>query len=84
VVFDRSAKGAQAYLAFAKEMIAGQDLTDPTMAPPKLKGLGRGLDALLGGNADDDAKNEGELQVLPASELRPANTSPAPGWTRAR
>ena len=46
------------------------------MAPPKLKGLGRGLDALLAANTDDDAKNEGELQVLPASELSPGKYQP--------
>ena len=46
------------------------------MAPPKLKGLGRGLDALLAANTDDDAKNDGELQVLPASELSPGKYQP--------
>jgi len=46
------------------------------MAPPKLNGLGRGLDALLAANTDDDAKNEGELQVLPASELSPGKYQP--------
>ncbi len=45
------------------------------MAPPKLKGLGRGLDALLAANTDD-ATNEGELQVLPASELQPGKYQP--------
>ena len=45
------------------------------MASPKLKGLGRGLDALLAANTDDD-KNEGELQQLPASELQPGKYQP--------
>ena len=45
------------------------------MASPKLKGLGRGLDALLGGNAEPD-KAEGELQILPASELQPGKYQP--------
>ena len=39
------------------------------MAPPKLKGLGRGLDALLAGNSRDDAR--GELQTLSVDELQP-------------
>lgn len=45
------------------------------MASPKLKGLGRGLDALLGGNAEPE-KAEGELQILPASELQPGKYQP--------
>jgi len=45
------------------------------MAPPKLKGLGRGLDALLSGNtADDEAK--GELQTLSVNALRPGKYQP--------
>jgi len=46
------------------------------MATPKLKGLGRGLDALLAANTDDADKNEGELQQLPASELQPGKYQP--------
>ncbi len=46
------------------------------MATPKLKGLGRGLDALLAANTDDADKNEGELQHLPASELQPGKYQP--------
>jgi len=46
------------------------------MASPKLKGLGRGLDALLAANTDDADKNEGELQQLPASELQPGKYQP--------
>ena len=45
------------------------------MAPPKLKGLGRGLDALLAANNDGD-RTEGELQTLPAAELQPGNYQP--------
>ena len=46
------------------------------MATPKLKGLGRGLDALLAANTDDADNNEGELQQLPASELQPGKYQP--------
>ncbi len=46
------------------------------MATPKLKGLGRGLDALLAAHTDDAGKNEGELQQLPASELQPGKYQP--------
>ena len=46
------------------------------MATPKLKGLGRGLVALLAANTDDADKNEGELQQLPASELQPGKYQP--------
>ncbi|HOY00643.1 ParB/RepB/Spo0J family partition protein [Zoogloea sp.] len=45
------------------------------MAPPKLKGLGRGLDALLAANNDGD-RTEGELQTLPAAELQPGKYQP--------
>ncbi len=45
------------------------------MAPPKLKGLGRGLDALLAANHDGD-RTEGELQTLPAAELQPGKYQP--------
>jgi ParB family chromosome partitioning protein len=45
------------------------------MTPPKLKGLGRGLDALLSANRDDEA-NEGELRQLPLDELRPGKYQP--------
>lgn len=45
------------------------------MAPPKLKGLGRGLDALLAANKDSD-KGEGELQTLPATDLQPGKYQP--------
>jgi len=45
------------------------------MAPPKLKGLGRGLDALLAANTDDD-KDKGELQTLPVEALQPGKYQP--------
>ncbi len=45
------------------------------MTPPKLKGLGRGLDALLAANRDDDAER-GELQTLLAEALQPGKYQP--------
>jgi ParB family chromosome partitioning protein len=45
------------------------------MTPPKLKGLGRGLDALLAANRDDDAE-KGELQSLALKILRPGRYQP--------
>ena len=45
------------------------------MARPKLKGLGRGLDALLGGNGEDD-EERGELQTLAIDVLRPGKYQP--------
>jgi len=45
------------------------------MTPPKLKGLGRGLDALLGANRDDDAE-KGELQTVVAEALQPGKYQP--------
>ncbi|MDR2924894.1 MAG: ParB/RepB/Spo0J family partition protein [Azoarcus sp.] len=45
------------------------------MTPPKLKGLGRGLDALLAANRDDEAE-KGELQALALKDLRPGKYQP--------
>ena len=45
------------------------------MTRPKLKGLGRGLDALLAGNRDDDTE-KGELQTLPVGLLQPGKYQP--------
>jgi ParB family chromosome partitioning protein len=45
------------------------------MTPPKLKGLGRGLDALLSANREDEA-TQGELRQLPVEELRPGKYQP--------
>jgi len=45
------------------------------MTRSRLKGLGRGLDALLAGNQDDDAER-GELQALAVGDLRPGKYQP--------
>ncbi|MDR0716077.1 MAG: ParB/RepB/Spo0J family partition protein [Azoarcus sp.] len=45
------------------------------MTPPKPKGLGRGLDALLAANRDDEAE-KGELQTLARESLRPGKYQP--------
>lgn len=45
------------------------------MTPPKLKGLGRGLDALLAGNQDDEA-DKGELRKLDIDQLQPGKYQP--------
>jgi ParB family chromosome partitioning protein len=45
------------------------------MTPPKLKGLGRGLDALLAANRDDEAEKSA-LQVLSLDALRPGRYQP--------
>jgi len=43
----------------------------------KLKGLGRGLDALLGGE-DNAAPPQGELRMLPVGKLKPGKYQPRP------
>ncbi|HRP98406.1 MAG TPA: ParB/RepB/Spo0J family partition protein [Rhodocyclaceae bacterium] len=45
------------------------------MTRPKLKGLGRGLDALLSANREDEAE-KGELQSLPVASLCPGKYQP--------
>ena len=45
------------------------------MTRSRLKGLGRGLDALLAGNQDDDAER-GELQALAVGDLQPGKYQP--------
>ena len=45
------------------------------MSPPKLKGLGRGLDALLAANREDDSA-QCELQTLPTDALQPGKYQP--------
>ncbi|MCL2876922.1 MAG: ParB/RepB/Spo0J family partition protein [Betaproteobacteria bacterium] len=45
------------------------------MTPPKPKGLGRGLDALLAANRDDETE-KGELQSLARETLRPGKYQP--------
>ena len=43
----------------------------------KQKGLGRGLDALLGGNKENTfVNNEGELRVLAIGDLKPGKYQP--------
>jgi len=45
------------------------------MNKPRLKGLGRGLDALLAANQEDEAE-KGELQMLPTIALQPGKYQP--------
>jgi len=45
------------------------------MTPPKLKGLGRGLDALLSGDRDDEVE-KGQLQTLAVDCLQPGKYQP--------
>ena len=45
------------------------------MTPPKLKGLGRGLDALLAANQDDEVE-QGELRELEIDLLQPGKYQP--------
>ncbi|WP_018412572.1 ParB/RepB/Spo0J family partition protein [Methyloversatilis thermotolerans] len=45
------------------------------MTPPKLKGLGRGLDALLAGNSGE-AAHSGELRTLDVGLLQPGKYQP--------
>ncbi len=45
------------------------------MTPPKKKGLGRGLDALLAGDREDEAE-KGMLQSLPVGWLQPGKYQP--------
>jgi hypothetical protein len=82
VVFDRSAKGAQAYLAFAKEMIERVKTPEPhhgTLPNSKASAAA----STPSSPPTTTATDQGELQTLPAAELQPANTSRAPAWTRA-
>jgi ParB family chromosome partitioning protein len=46
------------------------------MATKKLKGLGRGLDALLGGDMDDTPAPAGAPSALPISQLQPGKYQP--------
>ena len=45
------------------------------MTPPKMKGLGRGLDALLAGNSDS-ADNKARQDTLPVGQLQPGKYQP--------
>jgi ParB family chromosome partitioning protein len=55
------------------------------MAAAKKRGLGRGLDALLGGDGDGDASTsaiaqEGELRMLPIQQIQPGKYQPRRHW----
>ena len=55
------------------------------MAAPKKRGLGRGLDALLGGGAGPDAgpsivEQEGELRLLPIHQIQAGKYQPRRHW----
>ena len=63
VVWDASSKGAQAYVAL-RERSSGE--------PMKPRGLGRGLDALLGG----DEQPRDALLTLPVGRIRPGRYQP--------
>ena len=53
------------------------------MAAAKKRGLGRGLDALLGGPGANDAtpaEPEGELRTLPIQQIQPGKYQPRRHW----
>ncbi len=54
------------------------------MAAAKKRGLGRGLDALLGGDADGSPSpssgQEGELRLLPIQQIQPGKYQPRRHW----
>jgi ParB family chromosome partitioning protein len=53
------------------------------MAAAKKRGLGRGLDALLGGDSPDTpplTEQEGELRVLPIQQIQPGQYQPRRHW----
>jgi ParB family chromosome partitioning protein len=53
------------------------------MAAAKKRGLGRGLDALLGGDSPDTpplTEQEGELRVLPIQQIQPGLYQPRRHW----
>ena len=68
VLWDASSKGAQAYLALADEMLAQDEPHD------KPKGLGRGLDALLGG--DDEPRARSARARCRSRSIRPGQYQP--------
>ena len=80
--FDRNSKGAQAYLALAGEMLnrAGRAEEGEIMA--KIKGLGRGLDALLG--ADEPAAGGEIAGNLAIDTLQPGSIQPRTRMARRR
>jgi hypothetical protein len=86
IAFDRSSKGAQAYLLLAQEMLdrrAGKaaGATGDWEQHMKLKGLGRGLDALLAGN---DAQSKEQQRTLPVARLQPGKYQPRTHGQRPR
>ena len=53
------------------------------MAAAKKRGLGRGLDALLGGDGDVSPSvigQEGELRMLPIQQIQPGKYQPRRHW----
>jgi ParB family chromosome partitioning protein len=53
------------------------------MAAAKKRGLGRGLDALLGGDGDASPSvigQEGELRMLPIQQIQPGKYQPRRHW----
>jgi len=55
------------------------------MAAAKKRGLGRGLDALLGGDGDGEGSSsvigqEGELRILPIQQIQPGKYQPRRYW----
>jgi ParB family chromosome partitioning protein len=55
------------------------------MAAAKKRGLGRGLDALLGGDGDGEGSSsvigqEGELRILPIQQIQPGKYQPRRHW----
>ena len=55
------------------------------MAAAKKRGLGRGLDALLGGDGDGEGSpsvigQEGELRILPIQQIQPGKYQPRRHW----
>jgi hypothetical protein len=81
IAFDRSSKGAQAYLLLAQEILDRRAGTEARRCKNrgtgslvmKLKGLGRGLDALLAGN---DAQNKEQLRSVPLADIQPGKYQP--------
>ena len=80
---DQASKGAQAYLALAGEMLNRNDVEVHRSAMTvKLKGLGRGLDALLGGGESGAARATTRCATLADRRARArASTSRARTWT---
>ena len=67
--YDRSSKGAKAYLALAEEILKGNTIM-------KNRGLGRGLDALLSNDGDNVSSKIETTNVMPLSQLTPGKFQP--------